>query len=192
LPTAARQKIYYNNLIKIILRKADLARGTEKTFEMKIRVGFGYDVHQLVEGREFWLGGIKLEHSKGALGHSDADVLIHAICDALLGAANLRDIGYHFSDKDPEFKNIDSKILLARVIKLLEAKGYKPGNIDATLSLEAPKINPHISSMQKVLAEVMGISEDEVSIKATTNEKMGFVGRQEGICAYAVALIEKI
>lgn len=159
---------------------------------MKIRVGFGYDVHQLEAGRAFWLGGIKLEHTSGAVGHSDADVLIHAICDALLGAANLRDIGYHFSDKDPQYKGIDSKKLLKRVVELLSEKGYKPGNIDSTLTLEAPKINPHIPEMQRVLAEVMGINEDEISIKATTNEKMGFVGREEGVCAYAVALIEKI
>lgn len=158
---------------------------------MKIKVGFGYDVHQLVEGRDLWLGGIKLEHHKGALGHSDADVLIHAICDALLGAANLRDIGFHFSNQSSEFKNIDSKILLQRVMTMLAEKGYRPGNIDCALTLEAPKINPHIPAMQKVLAEVMQIDEDDISIKATTNEKMGFVGREEGVCAYAVALIQK-
>lgn len=158
---------------------------------MKIKVGFGYDVHQLKEGREFWLGGIKLEHHKGALGHSDADVLIHAICDALLGAANLRDIGFHFSNTSSEFKDIDSKILLKKVIEMLDEKGYKPGNIDCALTLEAPKVNPHIPTMQKVLSEVMGIDADDISIKATTNEKMGFVGREEGVCAYAVALIQK-
>jgi 2-C-methyl-D-erythritol 2,4-cyclodiphosphate synthase len=156
---------------------------------MNFRIGQGYDVHQLVEGRAFWLGGIQIPHSHGALGHSDADVLIHAICDALLGAANLRDIGYHFSDKDPRFKDIDSKILLAEVIKLLAAKGYRVGNIDATVCLEQPKVNPHIEAMQAVLAELMQVSTEEVSIKATTSEKMGFVGRKEGIMAMAVALI---
>lgn len=158
---------------------------------MKIKVGFGYDVHQLKEGRDFWLGGIKLEHHKGALGHSDADVLIHAICDALLGAANLRDIGFHFSNTSSEFKDIDSKILLKKVIAMLKDKGFSPGNIDCALTLEAPKINPHIPEMQQVLAEVMGIDMEDISIKATTNEKMGFVGREEGVCAYAVALIQK-
>lgn len=156
---------------------------------MNFRIGQGYDVHQLVEGRAFWLGGIQIPHSHGALGHSDADVLIHAICDALLGAANLRDIGYHFSDKDPRFKDIDSKILLAEVIKLLAAKGYRVGNIDATVCLEQPKVNPYIEAMQAVLAELMQVSTEEVSIKATTSEKMGFVGRKEGIMAMAVALI---
>ena len=156
---------------------------------MNFRIGQGYDVHQLVEGRAFWLGGIQIPHSHGALGHSDADVLIHAICDALLGAANLRDIGYHFSDKDPRFKDIDSKILLAEVIKLLAAKGYRVGNIDATVCLEQPKVNPHIEAMQAVLAELMQVGTEEVSIKATTSEKMGFVGRKEGIMAMAVALI---
>ncbi len=156
---------------------------------MNFRIGQGYDVHQLVEGRAFWLGGIQIPHSHGALGHSDADVLIHAICDALLGAANLRDIGYHFSDKDPRFKDIDSKILLAEVVKLLAAKGYRVGNVDATVCLEQPKVNPHIEAMQAVLAELMQVSTEEVSIKATTSEKMGFVGRKEGIMAMAVALI---
>lgn len=156
---------------------------------MKIRVGFGYDVHALVEGRELWLGGIRIEHEKGLLGHSDADVLIHAICDALLGAANMRDIGYHFPDNDGEYKNIDSKILLARTIALIATKGYKVGNIDATVCAERPKLNPHIPQMKETLAQVMGIDVDDVSIKATTTEKLGFTGRQEGISAYATVLI---
>jgi 2-C-methyl-D-erythritol 2,4-cyclodiphosphate synthase len=158
---------------------------------MKIKVGFGYDVHQLVEGRDFWLGGIKLDHHKGGLGHSDADVLIHAICDALLGAANLRDIGYHFPDNSADYKDIDSKILLKKVMDLLAEKGFKTGNIDCTISLETPKVNPHIQAMQKVLAEIMQVEEEDISIKATTGERMGFVGRKEGICAYVVALIYK-
>lgn len=156
---------------------------------MKIRVGFGYDVHALVEGRELWLGGIRIEHEKGLLGHSDADVLIHAICDALLGAANMRDIGYHFPDNDGEYKNIDSKILLARTIALIATKGYKVGNIDATVCAERPKLNPHIPQMKETLAQVMGIDVDDVSIKATTTEKLGFTGRQEGISAYATVLV---
>ena len=151
----------------------------------------GYDVHQLVEGRDLWLGGIKIEHTKGLLGHSDADVLIHAICDAILGAANMRDIGYHFPPtKGNEFENIDSKILLRRTIDIIATKGYKVGNIDATVCAERPKINPHIPEMQKALAECMGVDIDCVSIKATTTEKLGFTGREEGISAYAVALIE--
>lgn len=158
---------------------------------MKIKVGFGYDVHQLVEGRDFWLGGIKLDHDKGGLGHSDADVLIHAICDALLGAANLRDIGFHFPDNSAEYKNIDSKILLKRVMVLLAEKGFRFGNIDCTISLETPKVNPHIQAMQKVLAEIMQVDTEDISIKATTGERMGFVGRKEGISAYVVALISK-
>lgn len=158
---------------------------------MKIRVGFGYDVHQLVEGRDLWLGGVKLQHSKGLLGHSDADVLIHAICDALLGAANMRDIGYHFPDSASEYKNIDSKILLKKTVELIATKGYKVGNIDATVCAERPKLNPHIPAMQQVLAEVMGVDADDVSIKATTTEKLGFTGREEGISAYATVLIEK-
>jgi 2-C-methyl-D-erythritol 2,4-cyclodiphosphate synthase len=158
---------------------------------MKIRTGFGYDVHQLEEGIEFWLGGIKMDYHKGAVGHSDADVLIHAICDALLGAANLRDIGYHFSDNDPAFKGIDSKILLKNVVELLQDKGYTIGNIDSTVALEAPKVNPRIEEMRKVLAETMQIDQDDVSIKATTSEKMGFVGVGDGIAAYATVLIEK-
>jgi 2-C-methyl-D-erythritol 2,4-cyclodiphosphate synthase len=158
---------------------------------MKLRIGFGFDVHQLQEGRELWLGGIKLESKKGALGHSDADVLIHAICDALLGAAGLRDIGFHFPDTATEFKGIDSKILLARVVQLLKKENYTIGNIDCTLILETPKINPHIDSMKQTLAATMQIDSSDIGIKATTNEKMGYVGRQEGVCAYAVALIQK-
>ena len=159
--------------------------------QMKIRTGFGYDVHQLEEGIEFWLGGIKMDYHKGAIGHSDADVLIHAICDALLGAANLRDIGYHFSDNDPALKGIDSKILLKNVVELLAEKGYSIGNIDSTVALEAPKVNPRIEEMKKVLAETMNINTDDISIKATTSEKMGFVGVGDGIAAYANVLIEK-
>ena len=158
---------------------------------MRIRVGFGYDVHQLVEGRDLWLGGVKLQHSKGLLGHSDADVLIHAICDALLGAANMRDIGFHFPDNSADYKGIDSKILLKKVVELIATKGYKVGNIDATVCAERPKLNPHIPEMQQVLAEVMGVDADDVSIKATTTEKLGFTGREEGISAFATVLIEK-
>ena len=158
---------------------------------MKIRVGFGFDVHQLVDGRDLWLGGVKLQHTKGLLGHSDADVLIHAICDALLGAANMRDIGYHFPDNAPEYKNIDSKLLLKRVVELISTKGYRVGNIDATVCAEQPKLNPHIPIMQQVLAALMGVEVDDVSIKATTTEKLGFTGREEGISAYATVLIEK-
>lgn len=158
---------------------------------MKIRVGFGFDVHQLVEGRELWLGGIRLEHEKGLLGHSDADVLVHAICDALLGAANMRDIGYHFPDTAGEFKNIDSKILLQQTVELLAVKGYRIGNIDATICAERPKLKVHIPAMQEVLAKVMNIDADDISIKATTTEKLGFTGREEGISAYVTVLIEK-
>ena len=158
---------------------------------MKIRVGFGFDVHQLVEGRDLWLGGIRLEHSKGLLGHSDADVLIHAICDALLGAANMRDIGYHFPDTGAEFKNIDSKILLRRTVEIIAQKGYRVGNIDATICAERPKLKAHIPSMQQTLADCMGVDADAVSIKATTTEKLGFTGREEGISAYATVLIKK-
>jgi 2-C-methyl-D-erythritol 2,4-cyclodiphosphate synthase len=157
---------------------------------MKIRVGFGFDVHQLVEGRDLWLGGIRLEHTKGLLGHSDADVLIHAICDALLGAANMRDIGYHFPDTGAEFKNIDSKILLRRTVEIIATKGYRVGNIDATICAERPKLKAHIPSMQECLAGCMGIDVDDISIKATTTEKLGFTGREEGISAYATVLIE--
>lgn len=156
-----------------------------------IRVGFGYDVHVFASGRELWLGGVKLDHSVGLLGHSDADVLIHALCDALLGAANLRDIGFHFPDTAGEFKNIDSKILLARTMELLRAKGYEFGNADCTVCAEAPKINPHILKMQECLAAVMKVDIDLISIKATTSEKVGFVGRGEGMAAYATVLIYK-
>ena len=159
---------------------------------MKIRVGFGYDVHRLEEGKIFTLGGIKIEHHKGAIGHSDADVLVHAICDALLGAANLRDIGFHFSDKDPKFKGIDSKILLGQVNELLHKNGFSICNIDSTISLQKPKISAMIPEMQKILALTLGISAADISIKATTTETLGFEGREEGVSAYAVALIEKI
>lgn len=158
---------------------------------MNIRVGFGFDVHQLTEGRDLWLGGVKIDHSKGALGHSDADVLLHAICDALLGAANMRDIGYHFPDTQGEFKNIDSKILLQRTAVLLSEAGWKIGNIDCTLVLEKPKIMPHVDAMKTAIAQAANISVDSISIKATTNEKMGFIGRQEGVVAHAVALIHR-
>ncbi len=158
---------------------------------MKIRVGLGFDVHQLEEGRDFWLGGIKLPATKGASGHSDADVLIHAMCDALLGAANLRDIGFHFVNTDTRWSGMDSKFFLKEVTRMLKEKGWKIGNIDCTICLEHPKINPHIPDMKKVLAPLMNIEEDDVSIKATTNEKLGYVGRDEGVNAYAVALIIK-
>ena len=156
-----------------------------------IRVGMGYDVHQLVEGRDLWMGGIKLEHTIGLLGHSDADVLIHAICDAILGAANMRDIGYHFPDTSAETEGMDSKIILKKTIELIATKGYHLVNIDATICAEKPKMNPHIPAMQQCMAQVIGCDPDQVSIKATTTEKLGFTGRQEGISAYAVALIEK-
>ena len=158
---------------------------------MKIRVGFGFDVHQLKEGKDLWLGGIKLSHRKGAVGHSDADVLIHAICDALLGASGMRDIGFHFPDTSEEYKGIDSKILLTRVYALLKKEGYSIGNIDCTLVLEQPKINPHIDDMKKTLASILNIEVNDIAIKATTNEKMGYVGREEGVCAYAVVIIQK-
>lgn len=158
---------------------------------MKIRVGFGYDVHRLADNRELWLGGVKIEHTQGLLGHSDADVLIHAICDAILGAANLRDIGFHFPDTAGEYKDIDSKILLKKTLEVVSEKGYRIGNIDATICAERPKINPHIPDMQKAMADILEISIDDISIKATTSERMGFVGREEGFAAYAVALIEK-
>ncbi|MFN0049725.1 MAG: 2-C-methyl-D-erythritol 2,4-cyclodiphosphate synthase [Cytophagales bacterium] len=158
---------------------------------MKIKVGMGFDTHQLVEGRELWLGGIKLTHDKGALGHSDADVLIHAICDALLGAANLRDIGFHFSNKDERWRNIDSKVLLKETCRIIKEKEWLIGNIDATLVLEEPKINPHVDEMKQVLAGVIEIPSEDISIKATTNESMGYVGRKEGVNAYAVCLIYK-
>ncbi|MCI5814627.1 MAG: 2-C-methyl-D-erythritol 2,4-cyclodiphosphate synthase [Bacteroidales bacterium] len=158
---------------------------------MTIRVGMGYDVHRLVEGRELWMGGIRIDHQMGLLGHSDADVLIHAICDALLGAANMRDIGYHFPDTAAETLNVDSKILLAKTVALIASRGYRIGNIDATVCAERPKLNPHVPAMKACLAQVMGVDEDSISIKATTTERLGFTGREEGISAYAVALIEK-
>ena len=156
---------------------------------MKPRIGFGFDVHRLENGKDFFLGGVKLESEKGAVGHSDADVLIHAICDALLGAANLGDIGVHFPNTADEFKNIDSKILLKKTAELIKKERFTIGNIDATVCLESPKINPHVAEMKRVLSVVMSISEKDISIKATTNEKLGFVGREDGVCAYAVAII---
>jgi len=159
---------------------------------MNIRVGFGYDVHSFAADRELWLGGIRIEHPVGLLGHSDADVLIHALCDALLGAANLRDIGFHFPDTSTEFKNIDSKLLLMDTTLLIRNKGYEIGNIDCTVCAEEPKLNPFIPAMQSCLSEVMGIDEDNISIKATTVEKMGFVGRKEGMAAYVTVLIFKV
>ncbi len=157
----------------------------------KIRTGFGFDVHQLRVGHPFVMGGVQLEHHAGAYGHSDADVLVHAICDALLGAANLRDIGFHFSNTDDRWKGISSLLLLQQVVKLLNGKNYVIGNIDAMVCLEAPKINPHIPAMKLKIAEAAGISEEDISIKATTNEQMGFIGRGEGVVAYAVCLIER-
>ena len=158
---------------------------------MKIRTGLGYDVHRLVEGRDLWLGGIKIDHSMGLLGHSDADVLIHAICDALLGAANMRDIGYHFPDTAAETLNVDSKILLRKTMALIATKGYRLGNVDATICAERPKINPHVPAMKACLAQVMDTDEENISIKATTTERLGFTGREEGISAYATVLIYK-
>lgn len=158
---------------------------------MRFKVGFGFDVHQLKEGHPFILGGVNLEHHAGAFGHSDADVLVHAICDAILGAANLRDIGYHFKNTDDRWKGISSLILLTECIKLISEKGWTVGNVDAMICLEAPKINPHVPEMKEHISKAMGISIDDISIKATTNETMGFIGRQEGIVAYAVCLIEK-
>ena len=158
---------------------------------MKIRVGMGYDVHRLVPERALWLGGIKIEHPLGLLGHSDADVLIHVICDALLGAANMRDIGYHFPDTAAETLDVDSKLLLRKMIDLIASKGYTVGNIDATICAERPKLNPHVPAMKACLAEVMGVDEEDISIKATTTEKLGFTGREEGISAYAVVLIHR-
>ena len=158
---------------------------------MKYRTGIGFDVHQLKDGLPFYLGGVKVEHTKGAVGHSDADVLIHAICDALLGAANMRDIGYHFPDNAGEYKNIDSKILLAKTVELIATKGYRVGNVDATVCAERPKLKARIPEMQEVLAKLMHVEVDDVSIKATTTEKLGFTGREEGISAYATVLIEK-
>jgi 2-C-methyl-D-erythritol 2,4-cyclodiphosphate synthase len=159
---------------------------------MKVRIGMGFDVHELEVGQPFYLGGILLaEASKGAVGHSDADVLIHAICDALLGAANLRDIGFHFANTDDRWKGMNSKFFLKEVTKMVEEKGWKIGNVDCTICLEKPKVNPHIPEMKKALAPLMNITEEDVSIKATTNEKLGYVGREEGVCTYAVALLQK-
>lgn len=158
---------------------------------MKVRVGFGYDVHALVPERDLWLGGVKIEHTMGLQGHSDADVLIHAICDALLGAANMRDIGYHFPDTAGEYKDIDSKILLFDTMELLRDAGYTLGNIDATVAAERPKLNPHIPEMKRVMADVLQVDVEDISIKVTTTEKLGFTGRQEGIAAYATVLIQK-
>jgi len=158
---------------------------------MNIRIGFGVDFHQLTEGRELWIGGVLVPHTKGALGHSDADVLLHAICDALLGALCLGDIGVHFPDTSAEFKNIDSKILLRRTVELVAKEGYRVVNIDSTLCLELPKIKPFIASMQQAIASIAGITVKDISIKATTTEKMGFVGREEGLVAYATALLQK-
>ncbi len=158
---------------------------------MKVRVGFGYDVHALVPERDLWLGGVKIEHTMGLQGHSDADVLIHAICDALLGAANMRDNGYHFPDTAGEYKDIDSKILLFDTMELLRDAGYTLGNIDATVAAERPKLNPHIPEMKRVMADVLQVDVEDISIKATTTEKLGFTGRQEGIAAYATVLIQK-
>lgn len=157
--------------------------------KIKYKIGLGYDVHQFAEERDLWLGGIKIEHTKGLLGHSDADVLIHAICDALLGAASLRDIGYNFPDTDNAYKNIDSKILLKRTIDLVRSKGWEISNIDSTICAQEPKLNPHIEDMRACLASVLGVDVDDVSIKATTTEHLGFVGRKEGIAAYATALL---
>ena len=157
-----------------------------------IRVGFGFDVHRLVPDRELWMGGIKMDYELGLLGHSDADVLIHAICDALLGAANMRDIGYHFPDTSDETLGMDSKIILKKTIALIASKGYTLGNIDATICAEKPKMNPHIPQMQQTMANVIGCDPDQISIKATTTEKLGFTGRQEGISAYATVLLEKL
>ncbi|QHS62082.1 2-C-methyl-D-erythritol 2,4-cyclodiphosphate synthase [Chitinophaga agri] len=157
----------------------------------KLRIGLGVDFHQLTEGRDFWLGGVLVPHHKGALGHSDADVLLHAICDAMLGAASLGDIGVHFPDTDNTYKNIDSKILLKRTLELINQKGYQVVNIDSTLCLQAPKIKPYVEQMQATIAGILNISTEEVSIKATTTEKLGFVGREEGVVAYATVLLEK-
>lgn len=156
-----------------------------------MRIGFGYDVHRLVEGRELWLCGVKIDHALGLLGHSDADVAIHALCDALLGAACLRDIGYHFPDSDPRYKGIDSRVLLREVVGLLDAEGYELGNCDLTICAERPKINVHIPAMQAQLAQCLGCDAGQVSVKATTTEKLGFTGREEGISAYAVVLINE-
>lgn len=174
----------YNHLAKFGCK-------SDSHFMTKIKVGFGFDVHQLREGQPFMLGGVQVAHHAGAFGHSDADVLVHAICDAILGAANLEDIGYHFPNTDARWKGISSLVLLSECIKLLAEKGWSLGNIDAMLCLEAPKIKPYIPAMKKHIAEAAHISEDDISIKATTNETMGFVGREEGVVAYAVCLIER-
>ena len=158
---------------------------------INIRTGFGFDVHRLEEGYDFWLGGIKLEHTKGAVGHSDADVLIHAICDALLGACNMRDIGFHFPDTDPQYKGIDSKKLMLEVVRLIREKGFEIGNIDSTIALQTPKIKDYLPEMQLVMAKVLAVEPDQVAIKATTTEKLGFEGRQEGVSAYASVLVYK-
>ena len=158
---------------------------------MSLRVGFGFDVHRLDEGQPFFLGGIKIPHTKGAVGHSDADVLIHTICDAILGAADLRDIGFHFPDTDGKYKGIDSKILLKDVMALVRKEGYELANVDATIALQVPKVNPYVPEMKSVLAQTMGVSPGQISIKATTTEKLSFVGREEGVSAYAVALIQR-
>lgn len=158
---------------------------------MKLRVGFGFDVHVIETNRDFWLGGVKIASDRGAVGHSDADVLIHAICDALLGAANMRDIGFHFSNTDSRWKNADSKIFLVEVIKLLRDKNWTIENVDCTICLEEPKVNPHVDAMKKTLAPLMNITEDDISIKATTSEKLGYVGRGEGVQAMAVTLISR-
>ena len=159
---------------------------------MNIRIGFGFDVHQLAAGEDFWLGGILVPHVKGAVGHSDADVLIHTICDAILGAADLRDIGFHFPDTDAKYKGIDSKILLKDIMAIVREHGFELGNIDATIALQKPKVNPHVPEMKNVLADVMNVSVGQLSIKATTTEKLSFVGREEGVSAYAVALLQKL
>ena len=158
---------------------------------MGLRVGFGFDVHRLDDGQPFFLGGIKIPHSKGAVGHSDADVLIHTICDAILGAADLRDIGFHFPDSDGKYKGIDSKILLKDVMALVRKEGYELSNVDATIALQVPKVNPYVPEMKSVLAQIMGVTPGQISIKATTTEKLSFVGREEGVSAYAVALIQR-
>ena len=158
---------------------------------MNMRVGFGFDVHRLEDDKPFFLGGIKIPHSKGAVGHSDADVLIHTICDAILGAADLRDIGFHFPDSDGKYKGIDSKILLKDVMALVRKEGYELSNVDATIALQVPKVNPYVPEMKSVLAQTMGVKQDQISIKATTTEKLSFVGREEGVSAYAVALIQR-
>ncbi|MCC6577468.1 MAG: 2-C-methyl-D-erythritol 2,4-cyclodiphosphate synthase [Flavobacteriales bacterium] len=157
---------------------------------MRFRVGFGYDVHRLAEGRPLWLGGVRIDHGTGLAGHSDADVLLHALCDALLGAAGLPDIGHHFPDTDPRWKDADSKVLLREVVRLVAECGWRVGNVDCSLVLERPRIKPHIPAMKRALAPILGVEEEAVGIKATTNEKLGFVGREEGACAYAVALLQ--